>query len=465
MDTPLEPSPLQVFGQWFQQLRLSRHLSRAALSQPAFSPGYIEAIEHGAVRLSLQAWSVFAQRLGVSKNLYSVETLPYPDTPDVAALSEGLTYQLDYLKTLIQTQRGLDARQLMAAIAQEARLYWTMLSVFIRYRVHRLQALTYLASDTPAPAFQELEQALLLAQQLDNPQEEMRTHNALGAAYYQQDLPDQALTHHLICLRAIHNKEIKDPALRLSIYGNLANDYLALNDLSQAIGMYQEARSLLKDLNAPAQEAAVCWGLSLAHKAANDPDRALLYASQALAIYEQAKQEDVAAQMRVNLAELLQGRKMYEEAAALLEQARLYQLEAKNDLLLGSVYEQYALLELERAQLVLAAQYAEDGCQRVARLVTSPANANHADGHAHAVRTYARLLGVAGSVAERQDDQTRADTQFQHALNLLEQTEYTETLDAVASSYADVLVARGDHQRANFYYRLAAQSRQRRTRH
>ena len=93
------------------------------------------------------------------------------------------------------------------------------------------------------------------------------------ASSFEQGLPQQALEHHLLCQRAIHEGIVKDPTLRLTIYGNLANDYAALRDSRQAIAAYKEALALLEDTANLEHQAGVYWGLSLAYKDSGDPIR------------------------------------------------------------------------------------------------------------------------------------------------------------------------------------------------
>ena len=230
-----------------------------------------------------------ARRLGVPLNEFLIATPPSGADVDVAAMEEDLTYQLDHAKLLITTEQGDEALRLIDAAQQEYSPYFEQFSTETRYRFYRLRALAYLRVNEPGSARPDLDRAITLAQQLEDPQELERARNALGVVFCQQDLPQQALEHHRLCLRAIHEGVIKDPTFRLNIYRNLANDYWALKDTPQAIAAYKEALALLEDTSSLEQQAGVYWGLSLAYKDEGDITRAMLYAQKALTIYEAAE--------------------------------------------------------------------------------------------------------------------------------------------------------------------------------
>jgi tetratricopeptide (TPR) repeat protein len=292
---------------------------------------------------------------------------------------------------------------------------------------------------------------------LDDPQEVERTRNALGAVFYAQDLPQQALEHHLRCAQAISEGVVKDPTLRLTIYRNLANDYWALKNTPQAIAAYKEALALLEDVNSLEQQAGVYWGISLAYKDEGDLIRAKLYAKQALTIYESAQNQAAIIAMSTNLAEIYIEQQQLDEAEELLAHAVSLLTENADSSVVGTVYTQYALLEPQRDRLAQAAAYAQRSLAVGAAARERPGDPQ---ARANTVRTHARALSVAARVTERQGNQAEADRLFQQALDLVHQTEYAETSYEITFAYADVLSARGQHQQAALHYRAAAQGRQ-----
>jgi tetratricopeptide (TPR) repeat protein len=262
-------------------------------------------------------------------------------------------------------------------------------------------------------------------------------------------------------LHAIHTGVVKDLNLRLSIYSNIANDYWALNDVEQAIGVYKESLELLEDTNNLERQSGIYWGLSLAYRAAGDLDRAKLYAGRALSIFEAADNLVSAAKMSVNLADILTARQEYDEAERRLDRAQELLVPTGNRLFLSTVYEHYALLDLARGRLDEAADWARRSRELSESVIGETQNAD-AMTQANTMRTAARALRAAGLVEEQRGDTRAADDLFGRALDLLAQIEYDETASEIERAYADLLVARGAHAEAATHYQAAFRHRQRR---
>jgi len=462
MTATSQSNPLLTLGQRLRQARLERGLTQQALAHPEFSKNYVSALERGSARPSLKALEVLARRLDIPMS--DLLTIPpvLSDEPDIAAIEEDLDYQLDTAKVLLNTQQGDEALRLLHSTAQDAAPYSAQLSVKFRYRLHRLRGIAYLRVFEPASARQDLDTAMSLAQQLGDDQEVERVRNAIGAAYYEQDMPREALAQHEQCRTAIHAGLVKDLNLRLSIYSNLANDCWAINAMDQAISTYHEALKLLSDVNNLERQAGIYWGLSLAHKAEGDLDRAKLYAARALPIYEAAHNWEAAAQMNHNLAEILIQRKEYTEAEASLERAKAILEGTQKPLLLSVQYEHYAELELGRGQLAKAAEYAKRSLQLSEEIFQAQSKGEEMT-RANITRTYARALRVAGLVEERMGQPEAADTLFERAIEVLVPTGYAETAHEVEFAYAELLDARGEYQRASEHFRVSALLRHHRT--
>jgi len=460
---PSATHSLQVsLGQRLRQARRARGLSQEALGQPEFTKSYISAIERGITRPSLKALEFLARQLAIPiTDLLSA--IPPADEPDLAAIDAEVGFQLDHAKVLLNTQQGGEALRLLNTVAQQYAADLDRLALGTRYRLYRLRGVAYLREAEPGSARRELDLALSLARQLGDAQEVERVRNALGAVFYAQDMPGAALEQHLQCLHALHTGVVKDLNLRLSIYSNLANDYWALNDLTQAISIYHESLTFLDDVNNLERQAGIYWGLSLAYRSEGDLDRAKLYAARALPIYEAAHNWIAAAQMNYNLAAILIQRGEYPAAERLLDAAKTLLHGTAPPLFLSTLYEHYADLELQREHLPQAAEYAQQSVQLSAALWEQQAGQapGEAAAQANTVRTYARALRIAGLVEERQGHPAAADTLFQRAVALVTPTGYKETAYDIEFTYAELLTARGEYQPAAAHYRAAAQYRQR----
>jgi tetratricopeptide (TPR) repeat protein len=459
MDTTEKVSTLSALGQRLREARLQRRMSQEALAQPEFTKSYVSAVERGKARPSLKALELMARRLEIPMSELLAAPTSEEGEPDLALLEEDFTYQLDYANRLIDTAHADEAlRRLNAAERQHSALL-SQMSTQARFRLHYLRARAYVRLIEPATARTELATAMTLAHELEDPEAVERVRNLIGAAFYQQDMPRLALEQHQQGLHAIQTGVVKDLNLRLNIYTNLANDYWALDDVEQAIGVYHESLKLLDDINNLERQSGIYWGLSLAYQKAGDLDRAKLNAAQVLTIYETSNNLTAAARMSINLAAILIARQEYDEAERLLDRARALLLPTGNEIALSMVYEHYAELELKRGRLDEAAAYATEGL-RLSEQIFQQGRAADAQARANTTRTHARALRVAGLVAEAQGQPDVADARFAQAIELVHGT-HDETARDIELAYAELLVARGAHEQASQHYRAALQRRAR----
>lgn len=459
MDTAEKVSTLSTLGQRLREARLQRRMSQEALAQPEFTKSYVSAVERGKARPSLKALELMARRLEIPMS----ELLAAPQSgeggPNLPLLEEDFMYQLDYANRLIDTLQADEAlRRLNAAERQHAAIL-PEFSPEARFRLHYLRARAYIRLIEPATARAELATAMSLAEELEDPEMVERVRNMIGAAYFQQDMPRLALEQHEQGLHAIQTGVVKDLNLRLNIYTNLANDYWALDDVEQAIGVYHESLKLLDDINNLERQSGIYWGLSLAYQKAGDLDRAKLYAGEALTIYEASKNLTAAARMSINLAAILVARQEFPEAERLLDHARTLLLPTGNEVALSMVYEHYAELELKRGRLDEAAAHAAEGL-RLSEQTFQQGLAGDTQARAYAIRTRARALRVAGLAAEAQGQPAVADQHFGQAIELVHEAN-DETARDIELAYAELLVARGAHEQASQHYRAALQRRAR----
>ncbi len=459
MDTAEKVSSLSTLGQRLRQARLQRGLSQEALAQPEFTKSYVSAVERGKARPSLKALELMSRRLEIPMS----ELLSIPqsneDAPDLTLLEKEFGYQLDYANRLIDLMQADEALRRLNAAAQQYEALLPQMSTATRFRLHYLRARAYVRLIEPATARTELNTAMALAQQLEDRETIERVRNMIGAAFYQQDMPRLALEQHQQCLHAIHSGVVKDLNLRLNIYTNLANDYWAVDDVEQAIGVYHESLKLLDDINNLERQSGIYWGLSLAYQKAGDLDRAKLYGAEALTIYETSNNLTSAARMSINLAAILIARQEFLEAERLLDRARTLLQPTGNDVALSMVYEHYAELELRRQHLDEAATYAAEGL-RLSEGVFQQGLSGDAQARANTTRTYTRALRVAGLVAEAQQQHAIADQHFAQAIELVREVN-DETARDIELAYAELLVARGAHEQASKHYRAALQRRPR----
>lgn len=474
----LESLPLHALGQRVRAARRLRHLSQAALVAPVLPIRVVRAIEQGRLLPSRAVFALLAARLHIP-----VDDL-IGDLPDVIAGSElrameaDVAYQIRTARDQIDIGSPAEALHQLTALAAAYQAYWDHFRSTTFYGFHYTRAIGYSYLGSPEEARADLTQAAQHADQIPGGfQFAEQVRNALGATYYQQDQPAEALAYHTRCLHAIHSGIVADLNLRLAIYTNLAHAYRALHQHTTAIRVYRDALAVLREVSNWKQQVAIYTGLSLAYQALNDLDQARLYALRALAVYEAraaliapARETARAARplsamdrvgqalLQIHLAELRAARREWPAAAALLEQARAG-LEAipGTGALLSCVYAHLALVNLECGNIHSAAVWVTESVERLIPSSADPPAAGAAWPRLH--WTHARALQVAALVAERQDQPAQSDVWFRAALALVEHNGPRESAYEVLFSYAETLSARGAHEEAVRYYQAAVQHR------
>jgi tetratricopeptide (TPR) repeat protein len=437
---------------WLLPARLRAGLTPAELGAPEFSPRFVRAVERGTLHPSAPAIEWFAEKLGVPPPS-RLSAAPPPRGP-IALLEEDLSFQIGLARRERDNGRVANSLAVLNAAESMYAARWNEFQAYARYRLYYGRAATYIRQGFPASALPDLDRAgVLTAYFHGGAQAAEQVRNARGAIFYQQELFGAALDQHLHCRRAITQGLVQDWNLKMLIYSNLANDYLALNQIDGAIATYKEALALLDEVSNQERQAAIYWGLSLAYKTQADLFRAKLYARKALDLYEAHSNPADLALMRVNMAELHIEWGECAEAEQLLDAALGFGEADGHITVLSRAYEHKAHLALYRDALDQAADWAA----RSVRHITAAQTGDAADSvPAHMRRTYVRAWRVAGLVAERQGDCARADTCFEQAVAVARLMGPSEAADELYTTYADLLAARGAYHQANTYYQAAA---------
>ncbi|HYO48764.1 MAG TPA: helix-turn-helix transcriptional regulator [Chloroflexia bacterium] len=447
-----------TLGQRIQEERLKLGLSQEEIAGGEFSAGYISAIEGGLVRPSLKALEVLAPRLGLSTHDLSALAVDLKTSPDLDAIQEDLQFQLNYAKGLIQNQEIAEALELISTAEESVRPYKEQLAARYRYRIPYLRGMANIQRQEYVAAQGQLEAALELVAAEE--EASLRVHNLLGVVLYQQEQAQEAVKHHTKCMRAIQKGVVKDLSLRLSIYRNLANDYWALSDFARAIPLYKEALDLLEDLNNEQRKAHACWGLAMAYKETGEWSQAKMYGMRALLVFESKEHHDpqMAAAIRMNLAEILIEETRYTEAEEMIEWAEVHLSYPDNQLLLANLHYVRASLAHRQGQLEQATEHIARNIE-ITEEIYRRAEGGSENAMPNARRAYAEALHVAALIERDRSNPDAADTYFQQAITCISQTGFEELRSTINFSYAETLKARGAYEQATEYYNAALQSR------
>lgn len=445
-----------TLGKFILQARLARGMSREELGAPELSEAYIEALEREAVLPSRIAVEALARRFMVAAG----ELLQVPARlkagPEVQAFEEDLILQLNVAQSLVDEQKGEEARQVIDTAEQGVLPYVEELSWRARYRIRHLRSIIALQAGNLTEARDYVQQAIgYVGADLESA---ARAHNLAGVVYYLQGNLNQALKEHRRALRALDDGKIKDRHLRLSILRNLANAHWGLNEFDEAIRFYKEALKVLRDMNDKLRQAGVFWGMAVVYHAQGKRAEAKMYGLRALDIYEARSDRASAANMCLALAEFSTDDRKYDDAEQMLARAEKL-LEGTDELvLMGVLYQDKARLARAQGHLEEAAEYArqsieygEAGCETIPK--------RDMQTRGTALRAYAENLHMAARIEEAREHSEAADKLFKSAIDTIEQTSFEETRSEIIHSYAETLSKRGAHQEANEYYRVALKLR------
>jgi tetratricopeptide (TPR) repeat protein len=221
----------------------------------------------------------------------------------------------------------------------------------------------------------------------------------------------------------------------------------------------QEAADLLSP-TAPLPQWARCYLASAEATRERDPQRARRYIAHALAAVTLAETLQTPARMQIAQAACLIDGQQYAEADTLLTQAARYIAVAGDSVLPLHLALQHARLAHAQQDLDRAQARVEAGVALGEQTLAEHAAADPAT-QAELRMALARLLQLAGTIAEARGAPQAADAAFTQALSLLD-SDLSRPAAAIAAAYADLLTARGDHIAAARHYQAALRHQGRR---
>jgi tetratricopeptide (TPR) repeat protein len=372
---------------------------------------------------------------------------------NIKQVEEQLQDRINHTKMLIRSGKVGEALLAIDEIEQEAEPHQHVLPPALRYLIPFTRGRAYMQIMRSDLATPELETAFEIAG--EEREARARVQNLLGALLYSQEQPIAAKEHHLACARAINEGEIKDFNFRFSVNYNLANDYLASDDIPHAIGSYKEALRVLEDLDAPERQADVFWGLTMAYRIIGDWRNARLHAARAIEVYKSTGNRPAQAAVQINLAEILIDQERDTQAARVLEHTLALLEGTDSHGLMSHVHRYYADLARRSGDLERAAQHAEESLRQAEMLTTQ---GQDPAGSVWIQTTHALVesLHAAALVEEARGNPARGDDLFKQAIDLMKQTTVESVKRAIHLSYGAVLEARGAYKEAVEQFRVAA---------
>jgi tetratricopeptide (TPR) repeat protein len=281
-----------ALGDRIKAERRARDLTQRELAGEDYSPTFISKIESGVVNPSLDTLEKLAARLGrpVSYFLEGVDVAARLKAR-VAGLSLELGETCLRNRTFAQAQ---DYFQQALPLAQE------MEDAALVARAHLGLARIALEDGHPDTAEQHLTAAQAHYATSEDDYHHALLHNTWGALYFERRRYRQAQEHYEQALELIKGqREFLD--LESRILYNLADTCRVLEDLKSSTRYYHQALELLADTDDFYKQAVIYMGLSLNHRDRGNLDQAVEYAERSKSLFIAIDNLKLAGQVNTNL--------------------------------------------------------------------------------------------------------------------------------------------------------------------
>jgi transcriptional regulator with XRE-family HTH domain len=299
----------ETIGRRIRRLRLKRGLSQRQLAVPGVSYAYISRIESGDRKPSLKVMRILARRLGVSlEELETGRRVPAAADRELRVSDAELALRLggDDLAIAEETFRTIlddeDAERPLVARALAG-----------------LGLLGARRGDREAEV-EFLERAIDTGQM--PPEERPEVYEELAQALAFTDSPGRAIVLLEQALVEVRARASRNVPLEARFMAYLACAYSNAGDAGRATRLLREAAEKVEALASPQARVRVYWSLArLAWWDAQDPDTALRYAREALALYRMTEDTRGLALAHLLNASLLNLERNWRQAARHLERA------------------------------------------------------------------------------------------------------------------------------------------------
>jgi len=411
----------ETIGQRVKRLRLERGMSQRDLSGPGVSYAYISRIEHDDRKPSEKAARHLAVKLGVTTDYIETgRTVPVSDERELRATDAELVLRLDgdldateaTFRSLLDdpdAEPGIRARALAGLGIIKVRRGDLRATVAL---LEEAIGTGHLPPDVRPDVYEELAKALAFT-----------------------DEPGRAIVVLETALKQVGEKGVDDAALEVRLIAYLACSYSDAGDAGRAMRLLREAAERVEAVASPQARVRVYWSLArLAWWEAQDPDSALRYAREALALYRTTEDTRGLAQAHLICAQLLNLERKWREAAQHLQRA---------DVLLtatGADRDDTAVLRAEQGK---AAAWSGDGAEGLRR-------AREADvllGERESLHQGAKWHAFAAAYAALGDIES-AEPYFQRALDFLTERRQWREAMLLAREWSDVAWSLDQKERA-----------------
>jgi tetratricopeptide (TPR) repeat protein len=356
----LESIHSELLGERLRRARLEKKITQRALCENLFTSAYLSSLELGKTRPTFATLASLAQRLDKPIEYFLRKSTELASDMD-AEVAQTLQARLALL--VAHTTLAITSDERAAKTLDSLSGYVNYLSPAEQARYYYLQAHYANLSQHPAQALEQLEQALDLFSEQDEPELSILLEIEQGQAYYLQGRYTLALTHYSAGLEKLSRaKEASRPEARMrwKLLDASAHCYLALGDRQQAMQVFQQALAANTTQN-PASQADLHYQQANTYTEQGDYERAAFSLGRSYQDYIQSQIQLSLINNYLTLAQLELQAGHFDQAEAQAQAAfKLAQLSLQSDdycqelktlVLLAKIYYQQEKLDEARHYL------------------------------------------------------------------------------------------------------------------
>ncbi len=413
-------------GQRIRKARQTLGLSLAAVAGQDFTRAFLNQVELGRAQPSTHTLRIIARRLGQPIE-YFLE-----DPGDSAAAIELALAEAELDLHRGQAQR---AESLIRSVLQKP------IPLEVRTRAQLALSAALLREGRALEAQPILEEAIGVAERSQWHALLVELYDRMGSAHYLLRRAHAAGQWFDRALARYDSAKLADPVLKARLLGHRANLHFVAGQPVEAIAAYESAiNSAERVLDLPAL-AGIYEGLALSFQQTGQYARALSYAQKGLRIFETLRDVRMAAQLRLNMGDMLlqQGRTI--EAERLFTEGAEHLRRIGDHELLPHLVGGMAESALEKGDLARASILIDDAVDLATRS-SDPLAA-------------AQVHRIAGRVADADGRRDASQRHFERALEIATGIDDPELRARVTYDFARALEAQGDSAAAAVRFRQA----------
>ncbi|TME46347.1 MAG: tetratricopeptide repeat protein [Chloroflexi bacterium] len=422
-DRPGAPSAL---GRRIREARQALGISLAAVAGKDFSRAFLNQVELGRAQPSMQTLRVIAHRLQQPIEYFLED-----------AIDSSAAIELGLAEAEIDLHRG-EAKRAEALITS---VLQRPVALEVRTRAQVTLAAALLKQGRPLDAQPILDEAIAVAERSGWQPLLVELYDRMGSVHYLLRRANSAGQWFDRAISCYERAGLADPVLKARLLGHRANLHFVAGQPIEAIAAYESAiNSAERVLDLPAL-AGIYEGLALSFQQTGQYARALSYAQKGLRIFETLRDVRMAAQLRLNMGDMLLQQGRLVEAERLFIEGAEHLRRIGDQELLPHLVIGMAEAALEREDLARASELAESAIDLASRSSDPLASA--------------QVHRVAGRVSHACARRAASHRHFERALEIAATLENPDLRARITYDFARALEREGDTASAALRFRQA----------